>query len=396
MKQKLKANKLVGNNAFLSRAVLQELVVGSSIMPMQPAAQAAFAAASGAPVLSMPQPRDFTPPAQHSGAPMPPLHRLTGTLRHYGWISFALLLLLIGSGAIEIGGNYYSSRIAASHPARAIQASAPTIAGLNLTVPAKDFQTRLQTITSQPATLTVGDQTVPIGADTIKSWLQITSNKNKSEYYIRIKAGSIAASLRQMSNMFVKAPINQVTATEDGVSRVVVGGRNGTALTNPDTLKTQADEVAKTVMNGKGLKFSTPLAVAPFQSVTPATFDKLLVADITTKKMWAFQNGKQVNSWLVSAGKPSTPTPVGMFHVYAKFSVQDMRGFNPNGTKYFQPHVRWISYFYQGSAVHGVYWHPRWWFGAINSSHGCIGLPEDEAQWIFNWDSIGTTVIVHT
>jgi lipoprotein-anchoring transpeptidase ErfK/SrfK len=84
-----------------------------------------------------------------------------------------------------------------------------------------------------------------------------------------------------------------------------------------------------------------------------------------------------------------------MFHVYAKFTVQDMRGTNPNGTPYFQPKVPWVSYFYQGSAVHGVYWHPLSWFGVNNSSHGCVGLPVDQAQWVFNWAPIGTTVITH-
>lgn len=330
----------------------------------------------------------------------PPLARLAGRLTSLGQHHFlaviAVFVLLASLPAIKVGGNYWSAHIInAAKPANAAKVVAPTITGLNLTVPADELEARLQTITNQPATLTVGNQTVPLGADTIKGWLQITANKDKSEYYVRIKAGTIAASLQQQANKFVKAPVNQVTVIEDGVPQVVVGGRNGTALSDPGSLNAQAQQVAKTVMDGKGLQFSTPLVTQPFQAVTPAAFDKLLVASISAKKMWAFQNGQEINSWLVSAGAPATPTPVGLFHIYAKFTVQDMRGTNPNGTPYFQPHVRWIDYFYSGSAVHGVYWHPSWWFGAINSSHGCIGLPEDEAQWIFNWAPIGTAVIVH-
>jgi lipoprotein-anchoring transpeptidase ErfK/SrfK len=331
-----------------------------------------------------------------SPAASPPAQRFVNGLHHYSRAIFTLLFLLVAVIGIEVGGQYWSARkINAIKPATAIKATAPTIAGLNLAVPAKDLQAKLQTITNQPATLTVGDQIIPVGADTIGGWLQITANKNKSEDYIRIKAGTIAASLDQLANQFVKAPVNQVVVNEDGVSQVVVGGRNGTALSDPNSLKTQAAQVAKTVMDGKGLRFSTPLVTAPSQSVTPTAFDKLLVASVTAKKMWAFQNGQQVNSWLVSAGKPSTPTPLGEFHIYAKYTVQDMRGTNPDGTPYFQPAVPWVNYFYSGSAVHGVYWHPLSWFGAINSSHGCIGLPVDEAQWVFNWAPIGTTVIVH-
>lgn len=323
-----------------------------------------------------------------------PVHRLAGVLHHYSLGFFALLFLLVAVAGIKVGDHYWSARtIDSVKPAVTTKATAPTIAGLNLTVPAKDLPAKLQTITNQLATLTVGSQTIPVSADTIRGWLQITASKDKSEYYVRIKAGTIAASLKQLSDQFVSPPVNQVTVNEDGVSRVVVAGQNGTGLTNPSGLKTQADQVAKTVMDGKGLRFSTPLQTAPFQSVTPAAFGKLLVASVSAKKMWAFENGQQVNSWLASAGAPATPTPFGEFHIYAKFTVQDMRGTYPK--PYFQPHVHWVSYFHEGSAVHGVYWHPRWWFGAINSSHGCIGLPEDEAQWIFNWAPIGTTVIVH-
>lgn len=317
-------------------------------------------------------------------------------VRPYSRVILMLLLLAVGIIAIQVGGDYWSARVIKQiKPAIAPATPVKSIAGLNLTVPSAELNAKLQSVTNQPATLTVDSQTVPISADKIKSWLQITDSADKSMDYIRVNAKTIAASLQQLANQFVKAPVNQITVNEDGVNRLIVAGRNGTALTDPQSLNIQAQQVAKTVMDGKGLQFSTPLQTVPFQAVGPEAFDKLLVANVTAKKMWAFQNGQQINSWLVSAGKPSTPTPLGEFHVYAKYAVQDMRGFNPNGTKYFQPHVRWIDYFSDGSAIHGVYWHPLSWFGAINSSHGCVGLPEDQAQWIYNWAPIGTTVITH-
>lgn len=391
MKRKLTPNDFVGNGEFLSRAVMQQVVVASSVAPAQPAA--AFAGTPGAPALPLPGPRDFTPP-DYSPAPTPRLERLMDALHNHSLAVFALLFLAIGLAIIDVGGNYWSARtVSALKPARAIQANAPTIAGLNLTVAAKDLQAKLQTITNQPATLTVGNQTIPVGADTIRGWLQITTSADKSQDYIRIKAGIIAASLQQLANQFVKAPVSQVTVTAGGVTEMVVPGRDGTSLTNPASLKAQADQVAKTVMDSKGLNFSTPLQTQAFQSITPCDFDKSIFADVTTKTMAAFEHCNKVNQWLVSAGKPSTPTPIGEFHVYAKFASQDMRGFNPDGTPYFQPHVRWVNYFSAGSAIHGVYWHPLSWFGVNNSSHGCVGVPDNEAEWIYNWAPIGTTVV---
>lgn len=323
-------------------------------------------------------------------------HRIKDLPHRYSVAAFALLFLAVGVAGIEVGGSYWSRQILAREPAAATKPIKPTLAGLNVTVPAAQLPAKLQTITGQPATLTVGSQSVPISPDTIKGWLQITTNQAKTEDYIRIKAGAMAGSLNDLANQFVKAPVNAVTVPEDDASVQVVAGRNGTALADASGLKTQADQAAKTVMDAKGLSFNGGgLATVPFQSVGPAAFPKLLVASVTTKKMWAFQNGQLVNSWLVSAGAPTTPTNIGEFKIYAKYAVQDMRGFNPNGTPYFQPRVPWVNYFSGGDAVHGNYWRPPSVFGAVNTSHGCVSLPVDQAEWVYNWAPIGTTVITH-
>ncbi|HSW85114.1 MAG TPA: L,D-transpeptidase [Candidatus Saccharimonadales bacterium] len=324
--------------------------------------------------------------------------RLLNLLHKHSLIVFAFLLMAVGLTGIKVGSGYWTQHtLSQVKPAATIATpKVRTIAGLNLTVPAASLQSKLQTIDSQSASLTVGTHVVNVSPDTIRSWLQITSNKNRSLYYLSIRAGTISTSLNKLANQFVKSPVNQVTVTENGVSRVVSAGYNGSALTDANSLTTQADQIAKTVMDSKGMNFNTPLQTVPFQAVTPAAFSKLLVADISTKRMWAFENGQQVNSFLVTAGAPTTPTPIGQFHIYAKYKLQDMKGFNPNGTKYFQPNVPWISYFTAGDAVHGNYWRPASVFGNVNTSHGCLGLPVDQALWVYNWAPIGTTVITHT
>ncbi len=311
-------------------------------------------------------------------------------------IIVAIAILVIGSAAIKLGANYWSAKaIPLSTSSATIKTGAKPVSGFNLTIPAADLQTKLQSITGQPVTLTVGSYSERVNGNIVRTWLQITANKNKSEYYIHINEAAISNSLVKEAKEFTRAPVNQLTVSEDGTSRVVVAGQNGRSLSDTSTLKTQAHTVAKSVLVGKGLNFNTPLKTQPFHAVTPAAFDKLIVANTTAKKMWFFQNGKQVKSYLISAGKPTTPTPIGEFHIYAKYASQDMRGLNTDGTAYFQPHVYWVNYFTGGNAIHGVYWHPLSWFGAINSSHGCIGIPDNEAEWVYNWAPIGTTVVVH-
>lgn len=305
--------------------------------------------------------------------------------------------MMIGIAAIIVAGNHYSNKATAS-----ITSSPPTepikqIAGLNATVDTKDLDAKLQTITSQPATLTVGDKTTAISPDKIRSWLVVTENANKTQSYIRIKPALIAKSLNESAAKYLKSPINQVVVTRpDGSSEIVVSGRDGTQLTDPAALTNQANQIAKTVMDAKGMQFTTPMAVLPMQSVTPAAFPKLIEVDVVTKQMYLWEAGNLIDSYPISAGAPETPTPIGQYKIYSKFSVQDMRGNNADGSKYFQPKVKWINYFLPGGyAVHGNYWRPMSWFGNINSSHGCVSLPDYQAKRVFDWAPIGTTVINH-
>ncbi|MDB5170780.1 MAG: hypothetical protein JWO35_474 [Candidatus Saccharibacteria bacterium] len=352
------------------------------------------------PALAMPQ-QSFVPAlATHKLSFEPTaLPRLLFELFHrYTIITFAILLLIVGSTGVNVAGNYQAARIEASaKPLLSLRAKAPAITGLNSTVPAADMAATLQRVTGQAATLTVGDQAEPISPDVIKSWLQITPSANKSENYIHVKADTIAQSLTELASKHAKTPVDQVTATHpDGSSLVIVTGKNGATLTDPGSLKIQAVQIAKTLMDSKGLQASTPLATVPFAAVTPAVFGKLLEVNVNSKQMWAWENGVITRTFPISAGAPQTPTPIGQFKIYSKLPVQDMKGFNADGTKYFQPHVRWINYFLPGGyAVHGNYWRAQSWFGNINSSHGCVSLPDVDAKWVYDFAPLGTTVITH-
>jgi lipoprotein-anchoring transpeptidase ErfK/SrfK len=62
------------------------------------------------------------------------------------------------------------------------------------------------------------------------------------------------------------------------------------------------------------------------------------------------------------------------------------------GPGYNLPNVPWVMYFAGANAIHGAYWHNN--FGRP-MSHGCVNMRISEAQWLYNWASIGTPVVVH-
>ncbi|NWG15609.1 MAG: LysM peptidoglycan-binding domain-containing protein [Chloroflexi bacterium] len=114
---------------------------------------------------------------------------------------------------------------------------------------------------------------------------------------------------------------------------------------------------------------------------------KQVVVDLSDSRVYAFQDGVLLRDVLISPGLPATPTVVGDFSVYAKYTAQTM-----SGPGYYLPDVPYVMYFYQGYSLHGTYWHSNW---GQPMSHGCVNMPTPEAEWFFNYFvDVGTPVRV--
>jgi LysM repeat protein len=121
---------------------------------------------------------------------------------------------------------------------------------------------------------------------------------------------------------------------------------------------------------------------------SPAPTDgRWIDVNLSAQRLTAYQGSTAVRSTLVSTGLPRTPTPTGQFRVYVKYTSTTM-----SGPGYYLTNVPYTMYFYKGYGIHGTYWHSN--FGHP-MSHGCINLPTPEAQWLFNWSSVGTLVNIH-
>ncbi|MBN2304044.1 MAG: L,D-transpeptidase family protein [Anaerolineae bacterium] len=118
----------------------------------------------------------------------------------------------------------------------------------------------------------------------------------------------------------------------------------------------------------------------------PTGSGKSIVVSTTDQRIYAYENGQLVHSYLVSTGRTETPTVLGDYKIYVKYTADDM-----SGPDYFLPQVPYTMYFYQGYGIHGTYWHNS--FGRP-MSHGCVNLPVDQAQWFFQWAEVGTPVRV--
>jgi len=109
--------------------------------------------------------------------------------------------------------------------------------------------------------------------------------------------------------------------------------------------------------------------------------------NLSEQRLYAYQGNTVVKSFLVSTGIWLYPTVTGQFHIYVKYLYTDMAG-----PGYYLPNVPYTMYFYRGYGIHGTYWHHN--FGHP-MSHGCVNMYTPDAEWMYNWASVGTLVNIH-
>jgi hypothetical protein len=69
-----------------------------------------------------------------------------------------------------------------------------------------------------------------------------------------------------------------------------------------------------------------------------------------------------------------------------------MSGTNPDGSHYYDPGIKWISYFHGGEALHSF---TRASYGTPQSL-GCVELPMDAAAKVWPYTPIGTLVTIES
>jgi L,D-transpeptidase catalytic domain len=102
-------------------------------------------------------------------------------------------------------------------------------------------------------------------------------------------------------------------------------------------------------------------------------------ADLTRQVLAEIEPGGHVHKiYVISSGKPSTPTVIGHFNVYSKTLGVNQKGMVDS------------NYFIRGYAIHGYPEVP-----VYAASHGCLRVPIPNAAAIFAWVRIGTAVDVY-
>jgi peptidoglycan hydrolase-like protein with peptidoglycan-binding domain len=132
------------------------------------------------------------------------------------------------------------------------------------------------------------------------------------------------------------------------------------------------------------------LTAASTGTVTTAAYNYVYVSEALPETATVYSDGAEVYSTRANTGVPAAPTAQGTFPVYIRYKVTTMSGTNPDGSKYVDPGIPWVSYFNGGDALHGF---DRGSYG-FPQSDGCVEMPPANAAVVFPLTPIGTLVTV--
>jgi lipoprotein-anchoring transpeptidase ErfK/SrfK len=161
-----------------------------------------------------------------------------------------------------------------------------------------------------------------------------------------------------------------------------------TPFTLPEVTSEPGTISAQIVADTPTPEFTEP-TVAPYVPPQVAVGDgeRWIDVDLSQQRLYAYTGDTLTNSFVVSTGTWQTPTVTGKFNIWIKVRSQAM-----TGPGYYLPDVPFVMYFYKDYGLHGTYWHNN--FGTP-MSHGCVNLTIPDAEWLYNFASVGTVVNVH-
>jgi lipoprotein-anchoring transpeptidase ErfK/SrfK len=124
------------------------------------------------------------------------------------------------------------------------------------------------------------------------------------------------------------------------------------------------------------------------------TSGKYIDVSLATQVMVTFQDGKLLDAYLISSGKPGMPTPPGTYKIENKAPRAWSKEFG-----LFMPN--WMALVPDGKF--GIHELPEWPGGYKEGanhlgtpvSHGCVRLGVGPAKTVYDWAEIGTPVIVY-
>ncbi len=155
----------------------------------------------------------------------------------------------------------------------------------------------------------------------------------------------------------------------------------------------ELSDLGRQIAQARGIDTAATERIAGAADWHPVLWQRRIEVNLSTQWLTAYEGALEVYRAPVATGRDGFNTPAGEFAVYDKLTMQTMTG-SVGDESWHVPDIPWVMYVVGGVALHGTYWHNAFGTG-VRMSHGCINLGMDDAEWLYQWADIGTSVIIH-
>ncbi|MCH9275255.1 L,D-transpeptidase [Bifidobacterium amazonense] len=285
---------------------------------------------------------------------------------------------------------------------------------------AEQAKATLDKLVKNPVTLKIGDHTIAtLDANALAAASTVNANENAKLATGETRDGYVVFSadkLQQYYENSIKPTFNTkredrevIVNNNDEEIKVLKEGHDGISITDGADANIGTDGATLLANGGGSLDVQGSI-----DAMKTKTTKRHVVVDLSDNKVYAYENGKLIRTMSMSAGQGNDRktgectgqdlcTPTGDFTIWLKYESQDMSGnltLSDGSTESWDVKgVGYVNYFsHTGCAIHRIATKTAMNDAQVaalgNTSHGCVGIGWDQAEWFYNWAVYGTSVHV--
>lgn len=240
--------------------------------------------------------------------------------------------------------------------------------------------TSMNNIAQVQANYTINGESFTIPTETIMDWLTFTDGTPG------LDNEKVTAYVTELGNQYnTSSNPTSFNSTRRGTVSVPAGSYSWSIQTEDEVT-----ELTSAILSGVDFT-RTPVVAGSTTAESPLVGNTYVEVDLANQHMWYYRDGALVLETDIVSGKPSTPTPTGVFYIWNK-----ERNATLKGEDYATPVDYWMPIDWEGVGIHDSNWQSAYGGSRYTSygSHGCINTPPSVVAQLYNAVSVGTPVIV--
>ncbi|WP_225047129.1 L,D-transpeptidase family protein [Lacticaseibacillus kribbianus] len=245
----------------------------------------------------------------------------------------------------------------------------------------QEAKTKLQAIGQLKAVLTIQNHSVTIPTATLHKWLSYTDGA------VKVSSTGVKTFIQSINAKYgTYTKTRQFKSTKRGTVSVPAGIYGWSIPSDTETPKVVAE-----ILKGKDFTYALSHVGSGYHADGADIGGTYIEVDKVNQHEWYYKDGKLVMDTAVVTGKPSTPTPSGVFAIWSKQRNAILRG-----ADYATPVSYWMPIDNTGVGLHDSSWQKQYggdWY-KDHGSHGCVNNPPSFIAKLYPVVALGTPVIV--